>query len=401
MVEATVPSTAETLIIGGGVIGTACAWWLEQSGHTVTVLERRDSVGSYTTPNSLGTIRTQFGTPALVEMAQESLAFYQDMSRTLNVSLDDLGWDQRGYLYLTDNPEHLPRLTTSVEEYEGLGVTSSSVLGADEMRQRFPFVGDAVGAIFHGDGAWVDPARIAHAWANATTSTNFVTGVTVEGLERAGSQWTVITDQGDVVAEQVIVCGGPLAPQLLEPFGLSMPMKITPRYRAFLPNEDPDLLAAPLVINIANGAYWRPAPAAAGAGVWLSTADVDEASTTPGESVTVPDGFLERCLEQIESVSPRLVEIARATPVEAITYAGGFQSYPADDVPFIGGVPGQQNLFANFGHWAGVMLSPASGHLLADVVNGQRATEDNPCRLTRFDELAGERTSTNKFGGWG
>jgi sarcosine oxidase subunit beta len=395
-VRSALPDHSETVIIGGGVIGASCAWWLERAGHSVTLLERRNGLGTYSTPNALGTIRTQYGTPALVAMAQESLEFYRSISTHLGVDTDVLGWANQGYLYLITNPEHVPRLFDSLAEYEALGVTSSSVIEQPNLSERFPFVGDAVAAIFHGDGSWIDPAQITSAWADAATKTDVVFDTEVTSLERVGDSWIVETSRGSLSAERVIVCSGAKAPAFLAPFGVSAPVKITPRYRVFIPDDDPAHRAAPLVINIANGAYWRPVPG----GVWLSTADVDEGSVEAGEGVTAPPGFLDRCLSQIEPISPALVAHARSLPPDAFEYAGGYQSYPADDVPIIGAVPGHEGLFVNYGHWAGVMLSPASGRLLAEVVAGSTDESDNPCAITRFDRPV-DRSSTNKFGGWG
>lgn len=391
-----VPARAETVVIGGGVIGASTAWWLERSGHNVVMLERRAELGTYSTPNALGTIRTQYGSQPLVQLAQESLDFYWSIDSHLSVDLDDLGWANRGYLYLVSNSEHIPRLYDSLGEYELLGVTSSRVIEQPELAATHPFVGDAVAAIFHGDGSWVDPTKITHAWADAAPATSLVANAEVHSLTQSSGDWRVSTNRGDLLAERVVVCGGARAPRLLEPFGVTAPVKVTPRYRAFIPFEDPTHLAAPLVINIANGAYWRPVPG----GVWLSTADVDEDSVEPEEGVTTPTGFVERCVEQIEPVSPGLASHARSLDPDEISCAGGYQSYPADDIPIIDEVPGHDGLFVNYGHWAGVMLSPAAGRLAADLVNGHITNGANPCALSRFDHPT-ERQSSNKFGGWG
>lgn len=390
------PSQVETLVIGGGVIGAACAWWLEQSGHDVTVVERRPALGTYSTPNALGTIRTQYGSPTLISLAQESLEFYQAIDGQLGVDLDELGWGNQGYLYLVSNPDHVPRLKESLRHYESLGVTSSQMVEQPELSDRFPFVGSAVAAIFHGDGSWVDPRQITHTWANAAHATSLLCRTEVHSLSRVDDGWRVSSNRGETVARRVVVCGGAKAPAFLKPFGVDAPVKVTPRYRAFIPFDDWQHQLAPLIINITNGAYWRPVPG----GVWLSTADVDDASVEPGENVVVPDDFLSRCLDQIEAVSPKLVAHARSLPEDAFEYAGGFQSYPADDEPIIGAVPGHPDLFVNYGHWAGVMLSPASGRLLADLVDGRVDEAENPCSITRFGGVV-ERSSTNKFGGWG
>jgi sarcosine oxidase subunit beta len=384
------------LVIGGGVIGAASAFWLERAGCAVTVVERRAELGSLTTPNALGTIRTQYGTRLLISMAQESLEFYRNVETFLGVTPSHLDWANNGYLYLTDNPDHCQKLLESLTEYEELGVTSSSFVDADAIRQRFPFAGKAVGGIFHADGSWLDPAKVTGAWVGATNNVEWRTGTEVFDLTRSASGWKVITSAGDLQADVVVICSGPYGPGLLAQLGVDIPVKITPRYKAFIPDTGPEHATAPLVINIANGAYWRPIQG----GVWLSHSNVDGRSFPPAESVTIPAEFLDQCIKQIEPVSPQLAATAQANR-DLVTYSGGFQVYPADDAPIIGAVPDAEDLFMNTGHWAGVMLAPASGRLLADLVVGNVSERDNPCRLGRFVEGTVSAHGTNKFGGWG
>lgn len=391
------PVFADIVVVGGGVIGAATAYWLNRRGRSVTVIERQSDLGSWTTPNALGTIRTQFGTPTLIDLAQESLGFYRDIEGQLGVDAADLGWANQGYLYLTDQEAHIERLQESLDAYAEMGVTSSSLVAGGELHDRFPFVGRSVAGIFHADGSWVDPAVMTGAWATAATDTTFVTDTNVATLESIGQRWLVKTDRGDIETEAVVLCMGPAAPAMIADFGCVLPHKITPRYRVFIPDDDPHHAAAPLVINITNGAYWRPVPG----GVWISHANVDDRHVEPSGPVVAPDGFLDECIAQIEPVSPQLAETARDTTADQLGFAGGYQVYPGDDAPFIGEVPGAPGLFTNSGHWAGVMLSPAAGRLAADVVIGDVSDANNPCRLTRFDDGPVERSSTNKFGGWG
>lgn len=400
--------TTDVVVIGGGVVGTSSAYWLARSGLSTLVLERRSRLGTLTTPNSLGTIRTQFGTPALIELAQESARFFQTVESELGVTPASIGYANRGYLYLTERQADVDGLRQSLELYRSLGVTSSELLDRSGIAERFTFAGGSVAGIFHGDGAWVDPATVTTMWASAAAAQAAANNATVQistdtevlSMQPADNNtWQVKTTAATISAGAVVVCAGPYAPGMLAGYGVELPHKITPRFRAFIPDVDPARLAAPLVINIVNGSYWRPVPG----GVWLSHANVDDSSVDPAESITVPDGFALAAAAQIEPVSPGLAERVRQTNPDEISVAGGFQVYPADDVPFIDEAPGSPGLFYNCGHWAGVMLSPAAGRLLADLVTGRLSGHDNPCRLSRFDEAGGavSAASTNKFGGWG
>ncbi|MBA4170802.1 MAG: FAD-dependent oxidoreductase, partial [Chloroflexi bacterium] len=56
----TLPATADVVVIGGGIIGCATAFFAARAGLRVVVLERRAALGTLTTPASTGAFRLQF-----------------------------------------------------------------------------------------------------------------------------------------------------------------------------------------------------------------------------------------------------------------------------------------------------------------------------------------------------
>jgi sarcosine oxidase subunit beta len=66
--------------------------------------------------------------------------------------------------------------------------------------------------------------------------------------------------------------------------------------------------------------------------------------------------------------------------------SAGHYVYTPDDQPLIGSVDDVPGFYVNCGYWAGVMLSPAAGKRVADLVTGEKVEKDNPLRLSRFKE---------------
>jgi len=384
------------------VTGASSAWRLAAAGLDVLVVERRPELGSLTTPKSFGSIRTQFGSPGLVDLATESLDFYRSAHEHFGPAADELDFCQPGYLYVTTRPDHRDRMLEALDLYASLGVRSELVEGA-ELRERFPFVGpDAAIGIFHADGGWIDPAAVTGCFADAAAElgAGFATGTEVHGIEvDDGAVVGVSTSRGRVATTTVVDCAGPFANTLLEPFGVRLPITTIARYRAFLPCNGSGIggvADAPFTINIENGAYWRPVPG----GVWLSHADADADPTGPLDEVEVPESFLAAAVARIAPISPFFRDLAAGLEGAPLDQVGGQPCYTPDDTPFIGPVGQVPGLFVNCGHWAGVMLAPAGSRLLADLVTGARADADNPCSLRRLDgDLV--KVGTNKFGGWG
>ena len=57
------PERADVVVIGGGIIGCATAFFAARAGLQVVVLERRAALGTLTTPASTGAFRLQFDNP--------------------------------------------------------------------------------------------------------------------------------------------------------------------------------------------------------------------------------------------------------------------------------------------------------------------------------------------------
>ena len=59
----TFPETADVIIIGGGMVGVATAFWLSRTGLDTVLVEMRDGLSTLTTPNSIECFRAQFTEP--------------------------------------------------------------------------------------------------------------------------------------------------------------------------------------------------------------------------------------------------------------------------------------------------------------------------------------------------
>ena len=72
----TPPPTADLVVIGGGVIGCATAFFAARAGLRVVVLERRAALGTLTTPVSTGAFRLQFDNAEEIAMVGEGVELF-------------------------------------------------------------------------------------------------------------------------------------------------------------------------------------------------------------------------------------------------------------------------------------------------------------------------------------
>jgi sarcosine oxidase subunit beta len=149
----------EVVIIGGGVHGLACAYYLAKVHgiSDVAVLERR-YIGSGGSGRNTTIVRSNYLTPEGVLFYDESLELYEDLSEELDFNVM---FSQRGHLTLahTDASLRTMRWRAEVNQLQGV---NSSVIYPDEIKKLVPYmdVSDrprypVLGALYHPPGGIV------------------------------------------------------------------------------------------------------------------------------------------------------------------------------------------------------------------------------------------------------
>jgi D-amino-acid dehydrogenase len=198
-------------------------------------------------------------------------------------------------------------------------------------------------------------------------------GVLLEGdalsLHRNADRWRVDTAQGPVDGDQVVVALGPWGSDLLERFGLRLPL------------------------GVKRGYHWHFRPRG-NAGLVRPVLDAEYgylvAPMEQGLRLTTGAEFAERDAPATPVQFDRLLPMARqAFPlgetVEDKPWLGARPCFP-DSMPVLGRAPGQPGLWLDFGHahW-GLTLGPVCGRLLADMMTGATPFIDpKPFRAERF-----------------
>ena len=133
---------ADVAIVGGGIMGSALAYWLTRldPGISVIVIERDPTYASASSALSAASIRQQFTTPVNIRISQASIGFLRQADELLEVDdmSVDIGLKERGYLYLApwSALESLRRAHTIQRE---LGA-EVALLSANELAARFPWL---------------------------------------------------------------------------------------------------------------------------------------------------------------------------------------------------------------------------------------------------------------------
>ena len=113
--EETFPQTADAVVIGGGIVGVATAFWLSRAGLATVVVEMRDGLSTLTTPQSIECFRAQFTEPTMAELAVPSIEMYENFPKVIGIPDFDISLVHAGYLFVTDDPDMVDQVRSAVE----------------------------------------------------------------------------------------------------------------------------------------------------------------------------------------------------------------------------------------------------------------------------------------------
>jgi sarcosine oxidase, subunit beta len=354
-------TTADVVIIGGGIVGASIAYHLTAAGcGSVLVLERETQQGKGSTGKSMGGVRAQFSTPVNVQMSLYAIPFYASFDESLG---HPAGYRPQGYLFCATSDSHMSYLRTNYEMQVALGLRDVRIVSGDEIRAQFPLLrgDDIVGGSFCATDGFVDPysAMIGlMTWA-ADHGAKLWKSAEVTGIRRdARGVAEVATTRGPIATRVAVNCAGPWAASVARMVEVDLPVE--PLRRMLVPTEPFDQFphSAPMIIDMSNGFHFRPESL----GFLLAWNDPEE---TAGFKTDFEPSFIEKILTRAAERVPCFDNLA-VNPKRA--WAGLYEMTP-DHHPILGEAPGVPGFFlANGFSGHGVMHAPATGKILSDLI---------------------------------
>jgi sarcosine oxidase subunit beta len=333
---------ARIVVAGSGSVGACIAYHLALLGAPEVVLADRAEIASGSTGKAMGGVRQQFSTAAEVRLAQESIAFFEELGAS---------WFQQvGYLFLATTEAGLAELEERRELQAQLGVP---VVQADPRVVAGLAADDVLGAVFCATDGVADPAALTREVVRRAA------GLGVEVLER--------TDARELDRDVLVIAAGAYSGD----FGVDLPLR--PLTRQLLETDPLDGLPddLPMVIDAESGFHFRRRHDC----LRIAMADAEPRW-----------GFEETVDESV--FADRLARLAHRYPQSAGTsiaraWAGLYDMTP-DAHPIIG--PVGDGLYAACGFSGhGFMQSPAVGRAVAEeLLRGESSLDLTPYRLERF-----------------
>jgi sarcosine oxidase subunit beta len=352
---------ADVVIVGGGIVGSSIAYHLTDQGcRSVLVLERETHQGLGSTGKSMGGVRAQFSTAVNIQLSRYSIPF---LAKFEELTGHPSGYKPQGYLFVASTEKHLEYLRANRARQLESGFDGAELLKAEDVVRIVPQLraDDVVGGSFCATDGFVDPYSVMNGFAARAVQrgARLEKGVEVTAILRDGSGVAgVETKRGRVQTRTVVNAAGPWAAQVARMAGVELPVE--PLRRMLVPTEPFPQIShgAPMTVDMATGFHFRPE----GLGLLLAWNDPDE---KPGFKTSFDSAFVEKILTRAVQRVPCFEDL-EVNPARA--WAGLYEMTP-DHHAILGPVPQSPGLFlANGFSGHGVMHSPATGKILADLI---------------------------------
>ncbi len=374
----------DVIIIGGGVVGAASAFFASRAGFKTILLEKQAALGALTTAASLAAFRAQFGDAENITMMRESIAFFEDFADKTGIADADIALVQQGYLFVTTREDGYEQSRLRVDLQRSLGLGDVELWDGAEARKHFPYLAENVtAATFRAKDGWLSAHELTYHYAHASGA-EICLETTVEGILTAhGAMQGIVTDRGNISAPRIVIAAGPFSRNLAAKLGIDLPLSLVRRQRAAIKDHPLIPRRAPMTIDADTGAHWRPD----GHGAILAWA-LPEEPGEPREQVLPDWDFPAIALDGVARVAPFWNEVAKGLRRSDLDVRAGQYDMTPDAKPVISAHPDWSGLYFNCGYSGhGVMASPAGGRVLADLMTGKLNESENPFRLARFADL--------------
>ena len=345
------------VVVGGGVIGTSCAFHLAEAGVRDVVLAERMELGSGSSSRAAGGVRAQFSDEINVQLGQKSLAAFSDFSRRPGW---EIGMHRVGYLFVLTREEDVDAFACSVALQNRLGVPSRMV-DREGVRELCPplRVDDVLCGAFSPSDGHATPDSVVQGYAAGARALGAHLETECEVLEvvvEGGEIRAVVTSKGTIETRVVVCTAGAWSRACGELAGVDLP--VTPLRRQVLFTEPMPALPSrfPMTIDFATSFYFHRE----GPGVLMGMAAPGE---QPGFGAGASDDWIPALLEVAERRAPALARVGIKG-----SWAGFYEMTP-DHNALIGEAPDVARfLYATGFSGHGFLHAPAVGEVVRDLV---------------------------------
>lgn len=385
MPDPSLPSHARVVIIGGGIIGCSVAYHLTKLGLSDVLLLEQGRLSSGTTWHAaglVGQLRSQSSMTRLIRYSTELYASLEDETGLAT------GWKRCGSVSVARTADRMTQLRRTISAARAQGVEIEE-LSPQQAGEKWPLMrtDDLVGGVWlPGDGK-ANPADITQALARGARGggARIRERVRVTAVEQArGRVAAVVTDQGRVECETLVICAGQWSRVVGQMCGVSVPLHsaehmyiVTGKIEGVTPDlpvmRDPDgyTYYKEEVGGLLMGGFEPDAKPWGMAGI-----------PHPFEFQLLPDDW-----DQFDILMENALERVPALETAEIkTFLNGPESFTPDNNFILGEAPELGGVFVGAGfNSMGIASAGGAGRALAEwIVEGEPTSDLWPVDIRRF-----------------
>ena len=377
--------TADVVIVGGGLEGTAAAWALSQRGVTDVVVAERSTVASGMTGKSSGIVRCHYGVSSLAAMAATGLEVFEQAEDIFGT---DIGFRQTGYV-VGVGEQNVDALRKSLAAQRSVGVETEEI-DKSEVAGLWPFADLSPFAAFGWEarGGYGDAYQTAQAFSASARAAGVRVrqGTAVAGLLVDGDRVTGVrlADGSEISAGTTVVATGVWTRPFLAPYGIDMPIKVI-REQIVMIDPGIDIGKVPVFSDLVSLQYVRPE---VGGEILFGNSDLpgyDQIDPADPDTYSnrATDDFVDLTVDKVGTRFPGLPDASISS-----SYAGCYDVTP-DYNPVISRGPLDGLVLAAGFSGHGFKIAPAVGRLVAAlVVDGHSSDPRIPASDFRFSRFA-------------
>jgi len=384
----TLPTAAEVVVIGGGIIGCSTAYHLAKLGKRNVVVLERSKLGSGTTWHSAAMVRRLRSTPSLTNLTKYSVDLYKSLEAETGLAS---GWIGCGSLSIATNQDRLIHIRRQASLARAMDIEVKEI-GREDIQKLWPIANTSdiiAGILSPGDGR-VSPTDVLAALVRGAkkAGVRFIEDTPVTGFEITNGRVTAVnTETGRINTEAAALCGGLWSRQIGALAGISVPLYACEHYALITKAFDGIYPAMPILGDHDNHMYIRDEGGGLMVGCFEPNAKPIDVSDLPKD---FSFGLLKEDWDQFEPIMGGAIHrIPALENAEVRLLLNGPETFTLDNSFLLGEAPELRGFYLGCGmNSVGMASGGGAGRALAEwIVQGEPTTDLWSVDIRRFGRI--------------